>query len=58
MSESDKFLLKAFLIGIIFIIFGLIFNFFNFPYYCILICTNIGGTCIGCSIGLKLSEII
>ena len=58
MSESDKFLLKGFLIGIIFIIFGVIFNFFNFSYYCILICTHIGGTCIGCSIGLKLTEII
>lgn len=58
MSESDKFLLKGFLVGIIFIIFACIFNFFNFPYYCILFCTNIGGTCIGCSIGLKLTEII
>ena len=58
MSESDKFLFKGFLIGIGFIILGIIFNILNFPYYCILICTNIGGVCIGSSVGLKLSEII
>ena len=57
MDEADKFRLKVFFIGIIFMIIACIFNYFEFNKFIVTIFTTMGGSAIGSCIGSKLAEI-
>lgn len=57
MDEANKFLLKVFLIGIVFIIVACIFNYFEFNKFIVTTFITMGGSAIGACIGSKLAEI-
>ena len=57
MDETNKFLLKVFLIGIVFIIVACVFKYFEFNKFLVTIFNTMGGSAIGSCIGLKLAEI-
>lgn len=58
MDEAEKFRLKVFVIGVIFIIVAFILNYFEFNKFLVTICITMGGSMIGSCIGSKLAEIL